>query len=113
LTVYEYPIWYWYHWPWVRITGDLPRLWRLTAKQTWRTAAGLRTFSDLNSQIYIGDVLDKKRSALDAHATQVRRPRGHPSWPILEDLSGGDFIGRLLTDYEVFRRCEFDGQRYN
>jgi hypothetical protein len=58
-------------------------------------------------------VLDKKRSALDAHATQVRRPRGHPSWPILEDLSGGDFIGRLLTDYEVFRRCEFDGQRYN
>jgi LmbE family N-acetylglucosaminyl deacetylase len=113
VTVYEYPIWYWYHWPWVRMTGDLPRLWRLTAKQTWRTAAGLRTFSALNSQIYVGDVLDIKRSALDAHATQVRRPRGHPSWPILEDLSGGDFIGRLLTDYEVFRRCEFDGQRYN
>jgi LmbE family N-acetylglucosaminyl deacetylase len=111
VTVYEYPIWYWYHWPWVRMTGDLPRLWRMTAKQTWRTAAGLRTFSALNSQIYVGDVLDIKRRALDAHATQMRRPPDNPSWPVLEDLSGGDFIGRLLTDYEVFRCWEFDGRR--
>jgi LmbE family N-acetylglucosaminyl deacetylase len=113
LTVYEYPIWYWYHWPWVPVTGDLPSLWRMTAKQTWRTGAGLRTLSVLNSQIYIGDVLDIKRRALEAHATQMRRPPEHPSWPVLEDLAGGHFIERLLTDYEVFRRCEFDGHRCN
>ena len=106
VTVYEYPVWYWYHWPWVRMTGDLPRLWRTTARQTWKTAAGLRSVSAFNSHIYVGDVLDVKRYALAAHASQTQRPQGRRSWPILSDLSGGDLVERLLTDYETFRRYE-------
>jgi LmbE family N-acetylglucosaminyl deacetylase len=106
VTVYEYPIWYWYHWPWVRMTGDLPRQWRLTVRQTLRTAAGLRSTSAFNSQIYVGDVLEVKRRALAAHASQTERRSGNPVWPVLADLSGGEFVERLLTDYETFRRYE-------
>jgi LmbE family N-acetylglucosaminyl deacetylase len=106
VTVFEYPIWYWYHWPWVRMRADLPRMWRTTARQTIKTAAGLRALSTLNTQAYVGDVLGIKRKALAAHASQTRRQDGHDDWAILADLSGGDFLERFFVDYEAFTRYE-------
>jgi LmbE family N-acetylglucosaminyl deacetylase len=106
VTVFEYPIWYWYHWPWVRMHGDLPRMWRVTARQTIKTAAGLGALSTFNTQAYVGDVLGVKREALAAHASQTRRLDGQDDWAILADLSGGDFLKRLLVDYETFTRYE-------
>ena len=106
VTVFEYPIWYWYHWPWVRFGGDLPGMWPKTLRQTVKTIAGLRAIATFNTQTYIGDVLDVKRDALSAHASQMERPIQHPDWPILADLSGGEFLKRLLSDYEVFTRYE-------
>jgi LmbE family N-acetylglucosaminyl deacetylase len=101
-TVYEYPVWYWYHWPWVRLYGDLPGLWRMSARQTIRTAVGLSALSELNRHAYVGDVIARKRDALAAHASQMRRPEAARHWPTLADVGRGDFIGRLLTDYETF-----------
>ncbi len=105
-TVYEYPIWYWYHWPWVRLHGDFPGMWRMAARQTIRTAGGLGSLAALNRQAYVGDVLDKKRAALAAHVTQTRRPEADANWPTLSDISEGDFVSRFMTDYEVFSRYE-------
>jgi LmbE family N-acetylglucosaminyl deacetylase len=102
ITVFEYPIWYWYHWPWVRIRGDLPGMWRTTVRQTIRTVVGLRALSTLNTQAFVGDVLEVKREALAAHDSQMRSPDDSHDWPTLVHLSGGDFIARLLADYEMF-----------
>jgi len=102
VTVYEYPVWYWYHWPWTTTSGDLPGLQRLTVSQTIRTAAGSRALTTLNKIAYVGDVLEVKRNALAAHASQTERPEDQDDWQTLADLSGGDFVRRLLADYEMF-----------
>ncbi|HXV31050.1 MAG TPA: PIG-L deacetylase family protein [Sinorhizobium sp.] len=106
LTVFEYPVWYWYHWPWVRPRGDLPKMWRMTLRQTIRTAVGLRALSTLNTLAHISEVVDVKRHALAAHASQTQRLGGHDDWKILSDLSGGDFVARLLADHEMFTRYD-------
>ena len=106
VTVFEYPVWYWYHWPWMRIAGDLPGMWRTTLLQTLKTAAGLRALSTLDTLAFVGDVIDVKRAALAAHMSQMKRPEDQDDWLTLPDLSGGDFVARLLSDYEVFTRYE-------
>jgi LmbE family N-acetylglucosaminyl deacetylase len=106
MAVFEYPVWYWYHWPWVRIVGDRSGTWRTAALQTIRTVAGLRAMTALNAYAYVGDVLDVKQNTLAAHESQTRRPYGQDDWPILADVSRGDFVARLLTDYEMFTRYE-------
>ena len=106
LTVFEYPVWYWYHWPWIGFRGDLPGMWRTTARQTARTAAGLMSLGRLNAMADISDVTDAKRQALAAHRSQTERPAGARDWPILRDLGRGGFLARLVSDYEAFLRYE-------
>lgn len=106
VTVFEYPVWYWYHWPWVRLGGDLPRMWRTTLRQSLKTGAGLRGPSTLNVRAYVGDVLARKRDALAAHVSQMQRPADVEDWATLSDLAGGDFLARLMNDYEMFTRYQ-------
>jgi LmbE family N-acetylglucosaminyl deacetylase len=106
VTVFEYPVWYWYHWPWVALRGDLPGMWRTNLRQTARTLAGLRSLTRLNVLADVSDVADRKRRALDAHRSQTERPDGHPDWPVLSDLGRGDFLARLTGDCELFLRYE-------
>ena len=107
VTVYEYPIWYWYHWPWMGFYPDTPGLARLKLKQTLTSLAGLRALSTLNTIAYVGDVIELKRAALNAHASQMVAPVGEDGWPTLPQLSNGDFIKRLMSSHEVFMRYEF------
>ncbi len=106
LTVFEYPVWYWYHWPWIALSGDLPGMWRKNLAQTLRTLAGLRSLSRLNAIADVSDVTDVKREALGAHRSQTERPEGRADWPVLGDLGQGDFLARLTSDYEAFLRYE-------
>jgi LmbE family N-acetylglucosaminyl deacetylase len=107
ITVYEYPIWYWYHWPWISLRADLPGLRRLKLKQTFTSIAGLRTLSALNTMAYVGDVIELKRAALNAHVSQMMSPPGEEDWPTLPKVSDGEFIARLMSSHEVFMRYEF------
>jgi LmbE family N-acetylglucosaminyl deacetylase len=109
LTVFEYPVWYWYHWPWIAVGGDLPGMWRKNLAQTARTAAGLRSLSRLNARADVSDAMDMKLGALAAHRTQTARPDGRPDWPVLRDLGRGDFLARLTSDYEAFTRYDVNG----
>jgi LmbE family N-acetylglucosaminyl deacetylase len=103
-TVFEYPVWYWHQWPWVRLHGDAPGLNRAALRQTIRTFAGLRGIRLYNSSAFVGDVLEAKRHALMAHRSQMERPAGQDDWPVLEDVSAGDFLARQLGDHEIFTR---------
>lgn len=104
VTVFEYPVWYWYHWPWIALGGDSPGMWRRNLRQTLRTWAGLRAFSQLNVMADVSDVAEVKRRALCAHRSQTERPEGRPDWPVLADLGRGAFLARLTGDHETFRR---------
>lgn len=111
VTVFEYPVWYWYHWPWVHVFRDRPQLRRRALRQTIRTGFGLRALWTFNVRAYVGDVLPRKRAALAAHVSQMARPEGAEDWPILPDLGRGDFLARLLSDHEMFTRDRFDVTR--
>lgn len=108
VTVFEYPVWYWYQWPWVRLHDDVLGLNRTALRQTVRTLAGSRGVNMFNTNAYIGDVIDVKRHALAAHRSQMERPAGHDDWPILPDIGSGDFVKRLLSDHEMFTRYELN-----
>jgi LmbE family N-acetylglucosaminyl deacetylase len=102
VQVLEYPIWWWLHWPWVRLSfrrTDLAlELWRRTLK----TAFGFKAARAFNTWVDVADVLERKRVALEAHASQMSRPNDRADWPILRDVAAGDFLARLLGAREFF-----------
>jgi LmbE family N-acetylglucosaminyl deacetylase len=93
-TVYEYPIWFWYHWPW---TGPLYGV-RASA------AANRSLWRDFRCFVRIGEVLEIKRAALQQHRSQMQRLVPDPSWLTLGDVSNGEFLRCFFQKREVFRR---------
>lgn len=105
VTVREYPIWFWLHWPWIQLrqgaravigTGSV-------AKNSIEAAFGVRVFSELRYSVYIGDVLERKRAALNEHKSQMERIISDPRWITLGDISNGQFLDCFDQDYEYFR----------
>ncbi len=104
VVVLEYPIWLWYHWPWVRLRSSVPGLTAAAIRQTLTSAAGLRLLSAFNAMAFVADASEAKCAALAAHASQMSKPADNPNWVTLPDLSDGDFVRRLLADHELFLR---------
>ncbi|MEZ4555377.1 MAG: PIG-L deacetylase family protein [Caldilineaceae bacterium] len=109
VTVYEYPIWYWQHWPWVRV----PLRRKCNSKQLARASVaagfGARTVQDFRCFVDISDVLDCKRRALAQHRSQTTRLVPDPSWAILGEVSDGEWLERFFQTYEVFYRYRWHG----
>jgi LmbE family N-acetylglucosaminyl deacetylase len=101
VVVYEYPVWFWFHWPWVAYPvnnrRDVPRI----TRDTTRSVA--RLLQHLSSAVYIGDVLEQKRNALDAYKSQMTRLVNDGRWARLEDVAGGEFLALFFEPYELFR----------
>jgi LmbE family N-acetylglucosaminyl deacetylase len=107
VTVCEYPVWFWHHWPWVAYPLDNRRdLPRVVAENA---ASSIHLIRDFNSCVYIGDVLKDKRHALDAHASQMTRLVDDAAWARLTDVASGEFLDCFFQEYEVFweRRLEW------
>jgi hypothetical protein len=100
VDVYEYPVWFWFHWPWVACPlnnrRDLPGNLINNVKSVFRL---LRYF---RSGVYIGDVLEDKRVALDAYKSQMTRLVDDPGWAVLEDVADGEFLARFFARHELF-----------
>lgn len=109
VTVYEYPVWAWHHWPWV----SLPLGRRQGAKtilhnslQAW---GGLRMLRDFRSCTYLThEVIAQKRQALDQHRSQMNRLCANPAWLTLHDVANGEFLDCFLQTAEFFRRYEIN-----
>jgi LmbE family N-acetylglucosaminyl deacetylase len=101
-ALYGYPIWFWYHWPWVNWRQPAAREMRQVARNTLNTRFGRRLLSDFRRLVYVGDVLDRKRQALEQHRSQMEQLLPDPRWLTLADVAGGDFLACFFQEYEIF-----------
>ena len=107
-TTYEYPVWFWRHWPW--ISKPVAR----TPRKAWRVlksslASGSSLLRDFRCSVFIGDVLELKRAALAQHRSQMTRLVPSARGTTLGDISGGEFLECFFQEYEVFGRRSFSG----
>jgi LmbE family N-acetylglucosaminyl deacetylase len=102
IIVYEYPVWFWYNWPWTRPTIHSPK--ELLKSSRNSLVSIFRSLKDLQYAIYIGDVLELKRIALDKYRSQMVRLIPDPRWRVLSDMSNGEWLECFFQEYEIFHR---------
>lgn len=109
VSVWEYPIWFWLHWPWVGLSRNSPPAFPRWAahRNSLRLLIGLRAFIDLRHSVHIGDVLERKRAAIGQHRSQMERVSRDPRWMTLADIAGGEFLDYFRQDREFFHRYEY------
>lgn len=97
--VFEYPVWFWNHWPWCRP-------WPAGRSRLRHAAAGAAALARLalhfRHGVAIHPHLPRKRAGLACHASQTVRPPGMPDWPILADVADGDWLALFFTGVELF-----------
>jgi len=104
-VIYEYPIWFWYHWPWMSM--PIHNIRRLLAYLMNSPVSLLSLLRDFRCSIFVGDVLELKRAALDQYASQMKRIIPDTRWLTLSDISNGEFLECFFQIHEVFRRYIF------
>lgn len=97
--VYEYPVWFWNHWP-------LCRRWPASVSRLRHLSHGIRAeallFRHFRLAVDVRAVLERKRAALACHATQMERQLPTPDWRVLGDVADGQWLRLFLTGAEFF-----------
>jgi len=103
--IYEYPIWFWRPWAGRSVRGqDILRTLKRSA------VLGSSLLRDFRCSVYIGDVLDLKRAALDQHKSQMTRLIPDSRWATLGDVADGEFLEWFFQEHEVFHRYSLPGK---
>ncbi len=100
--IYEYPVWFWYHWPWVSLNQPTPKQKIKVILQTLRAILLFQLFARLQKAVDIRAVLNQKRFALEQHATQMIRFNDSAEWLTLWDVSDGEFLACFFQPDEFF-----------
>jgi LmbE family N-acetylglucosaminyl deacetylase len=111
IQVCEYPVWFWNQWPWVSLRFSMDRptvqaLWRAT-----RHRFGFTALREFGCRVPIRDHLEIKKQALVRHRTQTCVLRPGVGWPVLADVSGGEFLNCFYQDSEWFHCWETISQK--
>jgi LmbE family N-acetylglucosaminyl deacetylase len=102
IIIYEYPIWFWYNWPWTKPMINSLKEFLKSSKNSLESI--FRLFKDFRYAVYIGDVLELKRIALDKYRSQMMRLIPDPRWRVLDDVSNGEWLECFFQEYEIFHR---------
>lgn len=102
IAVYEYPVWYWHHFPWTYAGSKDSRLDHLKAsiKASW----GKQLLREFNYRVDIAAVKAQKRQALAQHQTQTKPLVDDPDWGVLQDVADGEWLECFFQTQEIFRR---------
>lgn len=102
LEIYEYPIWYWHHFPWTQAGAKDSRLdhFKASIKAKW----GNQLLQEFNYRVDIAGVEGQKRQALAAHRTQTKPLTESPDWGLLQDVADGEWLECFFQTQEIFRR---------
>lgn len=107
IVVWEYPVWFWLHWPWVSLRQGEAAIKAVDVlRNTVHDFFGIRAFLDLRYSVRITDVLEQKKAALAQHRSQMEQIIPDPSWLTLGRLSRGQFLECFYQEREFFRRYE-------
>jgi len=109
VTVYEYPIWFWNHWPWTQ--GEEQQKNQRKKILSFFQSNLIPEFNlqtEFTTSMYIGDVLEHKRAALNEHKSQMSELIPHPHWGYLQQVSQGEFLECFFQNYELFRHSILD-----
>jgi LmbE family N-acetylglucosaminyl deacetylase len=101
-VVFEYPIWFWQHWPWTPCPQSTWRVKWHYIRDSLIHGLGLQLLRDFRRFVEISEVLEQKGAALQQHKTQMVRPASDSSWPILADVANGEFLPLFFQSYELF-----------
>lgn len=104
LTCYEYPVWVWFHWPWVRLpvgSWTLRKQFLHTSVKLW---FGSRMHQTFRTGVPICDVREDKWRALTEHRTQMTELLPDCHWQTLHDVADGEWLRCFFYRYEFFRR---------
>lgn len=104
-VIYEYPIWFWYHWPWTNISIHCCQEFLTFLKNS--LVSPFSFLKDFRCSVYIGDVLHLKHAALEQHKSQMTHLIPDPRWWTLGDISNGEFLECFFQEHEVFYRYNF------
>jgi LmbE family N-acetylglucosaminyl deacetylase len=102
IEVYEYPVWFWQHWPWMRV--PLRRRREALGALARSLRANWALLHEFRCGVDIQDVLMLKQTALDAHRSQMTRLQPDQRWLTLGDVSDGEFLDCFFQAREIFRR---------
>lgn len=106
ITVYEYPVWSWFHWPWVRIIQNNRQMTKVAIKNSLQFQAGLHLLKNFRISVNISSLIERKKTALDLYQSQMVRLNSNPQWPILSDVSNGEFLSCFFQTVEIFHRYD-------
>jgi LmbE family N-acetylglucosaminyl deacetylase len=101
-VVYEYPVWFWAHWPWVSVSPSSPS--QVIQQALHSLGSWIRLLKDLRCFVPITEVMEQKRTALQQHRSQTIRLLPDSGWPILSDVANGEFLECFFQEHEVFYR---------
>jgi LmbE family N-acetylglucosaminyl deacetylase len=108
VTVWEYPVWFWFHWPWVGFKkGCLRR--RFLAENSVKLLLGSFAFLELGSFVDTSEVLSRKIAALAEHRSQMTELIPSADWTTLGKISGGEWLEMFYLGREFFRRTVYQG----
>ena len=102
VIIYEYPIWFWHHWPLTPIT--LRRRREILTEMKKFLSSCLSLLQDFNYSVDIRQVLAAKRTALNQHQSQMQKLIDDDDWRTLEDVANGEWLECFFHNYEVFYR---------
>jgi LmbE family N-acetylglucosaminyl deacetylase len=102
VVIYEYPIWFWQHWPWATISVSNYKDALIQMKSS--LLSWLSLAKNFRCSVPIGEVLELKRLALNQHRSQMERLGANSQWLILSDISDGEFLLCFFQESELFYR---------
>ena len=108
-TVYEYPVWYWHHFPWTATGKNDSR--KAYLKASIKAKLGWQLIQEFNYRVAIEPVKSLKQEALAQHQTQTKRLVDDPNWGLLQDVSDGEWVECFFQNQEIFRRTVIAGAK--
>lgn len=102
IRVFEYPVWFWNQWPWVSLRMSPDRAALRTAARILRSSLSVLLLGRFRHGIFVGDLIEKKRRALEQHRSQTTQLMEGVDWPTLKDVSQGEFLNCFFQEFEVF-----------
>ncbi|MFN2175715.1 MAG: PIG-L deacetylase family protein [Anaerolineales bacterium] len=102
VKVYEYPVWFWYNWPWVSVPFNKKSEAKQIVLNSLSAGFGFRMVREFRHSVFIGDVLVQKQRALSKHQSQMARLEDDPRSLTLQDVSNGEWLVLFFQKYELF-----------